>query len=185
MRADARAVEARLEPAFAEAFGRPIDIIVRDGAAWPALMAGNPFPEAAALEPARVAVRVMRAPLPDGAEAGLALYVGHGERVAVAGGDLWVHLPEGFAPSRVPGAITPKRMGSRDLPQLEHGAKDRRGAAGGLSCAGPVGALGTTNERAAWGAPASGSRKGSRSAGAGGRPPLRPPSGGSGLRPLS
>ena len=108
---DARAVEARLEPAFAEAFGRPIDIIVRDGAAWPALMAGNPFPAAAALEPARVAVRVMRAPLPDGAEAGLAPYVGHGERVAVAGGDLWVHLPEGFAPSRVPGAITPKRMG--------------------------------------------------------------------------
>jgi uncharacterized protein (DUF1697 family) len=109
--AGARAVEARLEPAFAAAFGRPIDIIVREGTEWPRLMAGNPFPEAAAREPARVAVRVMREPLPEGAEARLAAFVGAGERVAVAGGDLWVHLPEGFAPSRLPGAITPKRMG--------------------------------------------------------------------------
>jgi uncharacterized protein (DUF1697 family) len=109
--ADARAVEARLEPAFAEAFGKRIDVIVREAAAWPALMAACPFPEAAAREPARVAVRVMREPLPDGAEARLAGFVGAGERVAVAGGDLWVHLPAGFAPSRLPGAITPRRMG--------------------------------------------------------------------------
>ena len=108
---DARALEARLEPAFAARFGRAIDVIVRDGAAWPALMAGNPFATAAEAEPARVAVRVMRAPLPAGAEARLASYLAPGERVAVAAGDLWVHLPAGFAPSRLPGAITPKRMG--------------------------------------------------------------------------
>ena len=107
----AREIEARLEPAFAAGFGRAIDIIVREGGDWPGLMAANPFPEAAAREPARVAVRVMREPLPDGAEARLAAFVGEGERVAVAGGDLWVHLPAGFAPSRLPGAITPKRMG--------------------------------------------------------------------------
>jgi uncharacterized protein (DUF1697 family) len=109
--ADARAVEARLEPAFAAAYGKGIDIIVREGAGWPALMAACPFPEAAAREPARVAVRVMREPLPEGAEGRLAGFVGPGERVAVAGGDLWVHLPAGFAPSRLPGAITPRRMG--------------------------------------------------------------------------
>ena len=43
---DAGAVEARLEPAFAAAFGRAVAIIVRDAAAWPALVRGNPFPEA-------------------------------------------------------------------------------------------------------------------------------------------
>jgi uncharacterized protein (DUF1697 family) len=106
---DTRAVEARLEPAFAVAFGKEISIIVRDAAAWPALMAGCPFPEG---DPARVAVRVMREPLPAGAEERLAGYLAPGERVAVVGGDLWVHLPDGFAPSRVPGAVTPKRFGA-------------------------------------------------------------------------
>lgn len=106
--ADARGVEALLEPAFAAAFGREISIIVRDAALWPALVAGCPFPEG---DPARVAVRVMREPLPDGAEERLARYLAPGERVAVVGGDLWMHLPDGFAPSRVPGAITPKRFG--------------------------------------------------------------------------
>ena len=61
--ADARAIEARLEPGFAAAFGKPVPIIVRDAADWPRLMRGNPFAEAAARDPARVAVRIMRAPL--------------------------------------------------------------------------------------------------------------------------
>ena len=39
---DARELEARIEPAFAARFGRPIDIIVRAGAAWEALPSGIP-----------------------------------------------------------------------------------------------------------------------------------------------
>ncbi|HRO11347.1 DUF1697 domain-containing protein [Amaricoccus sp.] len=108
---DARAIEARLEPAFAERFGRAVSIIVRDGTGWPRLMAANPFPEAAEREPARVAVRVMRTPADAAAVARLSPYLAPGERLAVAGGDLWVHLPDGFAPSRLPGAITPRREG--------------------------------------------------------------------------
>lgn len=108
---DARAVEAKLEPAFAAAFGKPIDIIVRDGAAWPALMRGNPFPEASEREPARVAVRVMRAPAPEEVATRLARYLAAGEAVAVVGGDLWVSLPSGISASRVSGAITPARAG--------------------------------------------------------------------------
>jgi uncharacterized protein (DUF1697 family) len=107
----AREVEARLEPAFAERFGKAIDVIVREGGDWPRLMAGNPFPGASKREPARVAVRVMREPAGDEAVARLTPYLGAGERLAVSGGDLWVHLPHGFQPSRLPGAITPKREG--------------------------------------------------------------------------
>jgi uncharacterized protein (DUF1697 family) len=109
--ADARAVEAALEPAFAARLGRPVDIIVRAGDRWPALMRGNPFPEAAAREPARVAVRVMRAPV--GAEVAkrLAPYRAGDERLAVVEGDLWVHLPHGTAGSRLAAAITPARAG--------------------------------------------------------------------------
>jgi uncharacterized protein (DUF1697 family) len=109
--ADAREVEARLEPAFAAAMGREIDIIVREAAGWPALMAGNPFPEAAGMEPSRVSVRVMRMPADPAAEARLARYLSEGERLALVGGDLWVHLPQGIGTSRLAGAITPRREG--------------------------------------------------------------------------
>lgn len=108
---DARAVEARLEPAFADAFGRAVPIIVRAGADWPALVAGNPFPEASERTPSRVSVRVMRAPA--GAEVAerLAPYRAGGEAVAVVGGDLWLHLPDGVAASRLAAAVTPARAG--------------------------------------------------------------------------
>ena len=108
---EARAIEARLEPAFAARLGKAIDIIVRPGADWPRLMAGNPFPEASEREPSRVAVRVMREPVDAGLVARLERYRGEGEGVAVVGGDLWVHLPHGIAASRLSGAITPARAG--------------------------------------------------------------------------
>ena len=107
----AREVEARLEPAFAATFGKAIDIIVRDGAEWGRLMRGNPFPEASEREPARVAVRVMRAPVDVGLAARLEPYRAEGEAVAVVHGDLWVHLPHGVAGSRLSAAITPARAG--------------------------------------------------------------------------
>ena len=108
---EARALEARLERAFAARFGRHVDIIIRDAAAWPRLMAGNPFPEASEREPARVAVRVMRAPAGADVAARLAPYCAVGERIAVVDGDLWVHLPNGIGASRLSGAITPARAG--------------------------------------------------------------------------
>jgi uncharacterized protein (DUF1697 family) len=108
---DAGAVEARLEPAFAAAFGRAVAIIVRDAAAWPALVRGNPFPEASEREPARVAVRVMRTPAEAAVAERLETCRAEDERLAIVGGDLWVYLPHGVASSRLAGAITPKRAG--------------------------------------------------------------------------
>jgi uncharacterized protein (DUF1697 family) len=109
--ADARAVEARLEPAFAERFGRAIEIIVRDGAAWDRLVRGNPFPEEAERMPSRVSARVMREPVDDGLVGRLEPYRAEGEKVAVVGGDLWVFLPDGVAGSRLASAMTPARTG--------------------------------------------------------------------------
>lgn len=109
--ADARAVEARLEPAFAKRFGRQIDVIVRAGDDWPALMAANPFPEASGREPSRVAVRVMRSPVGQAVADRLEPYRAAGEGLAVAGGDLWLHLPDGVSGSRLASAVTPARAG--------------------------------------------------------------------------
>jgi uncharacterized protein (DUF1697 family) len=108
---DERAVEARLEPAFAARLGRPIDIIVRAGDRWPALMRGNPFPDAAEREPSRVAVRIMRDPAGPEVTERLAPYRGEGEGLALVDGDIWVHLPNGSAGSRLASAITPDRAG--------------------------------------------------------------------------
>jgi uncharacterized protein (DUF1697 family) len=108
---DARAIELRLEPAFAEAFGRTVPIIVRAAADWPALVAANPFPEASEHEPARVSVRVMRAPADAAVAERLAPYRTGAERLAIVDGDLWVHLPDGVAGSRLATAVTPKRAG--------------------------------------------------------------------------
>jgi uncharacterized protein (DUF1697 family) len=108
---DADAVEAVLEPAFAARFGKPIEIIVRDAAAWPRLMQANPFAEAAARQPSRVAVRVMRAPVGRDLLARVEPYRAEGEAIEVVDGDIWVYLPHGVARSRLPGVLTPARAG--------------------------------------------------------------------------
>lgn len=108
---DPRAVEATLEPAFAERFGRAIDIIARPGADWPALLAANPFPEAAEADPSRVAVRVMRSAADVETLARLEPRRAGRERLAIVGGDIWVYLPDGTAGSRLASAITPARAG--------------------------------------------------------------------------
>jgi uncharacterized protein (DUF1697 family) len=109
--ADPRAVEARLEPAFAARFGRHVDIIVRPGAEWRQLLAGNPFVEASAQEPARVVARVMRDAVGPAVAAALEPYRAPGERIAVVDGDLWLHFPHGQGTSRLASAITPARAG--------------------------------------------------------------------------
>lgn len=108
---DPREVEARLEPAFAARFGKAIPIIVRPADRWPGLVAGNPFAEAAARMPSRVVVRVMREPLPEGAEAAFERYRAPGEALKVVEGDLWGVFPDGQGSSKLVAALTPARTG--------------------------------------------------------------------------
>lgn len=105
------ALEARLEAAFADRFGRRVDILVRDAPAWRRLVAANPFAAAAEAAPASVHVRVMRDPLPAEAAAALARFAVGGERAAVAAGDLWLHLPHGAGRSKLGAAATTRRLG--------------------------------------------------------------------------
>lgn len=108
---DARALEARLEPAFAARFDKHIDIVVRSASAWRRLAAGNPYLEAAEAAPASVHVRVMRAPLAASIVDDLERYRSGREAIAVVDGDLWLHFPHGFGGSRLGAALTPRRAG--------------------------------------------------------------------------
>lgn len=109
---DPRGVEARLEPAVAARFGRRIDVIVRPARDWPRLLDGNPFREPAEATPATVHARVQRVPLRNGVPAELERFRAEGERMAVVGGDLWLHLPHGAGRSRLAAAVTPHRAGA-------------------------------------------------------------------------
>ena len=105
------ALEGRLESAFAARFGRHVDIIMRRAEDWRLLVAANPFPDEAESGADSVHVRVMRHPLPADTLARLASYLTKGERVAVIGGDLWMHFPGKPSESRLLPLLTPKRTG--------------------------------------------------------------------------
>lgn len=104
-------LEQRLETAFEKTFGRHVDIIVRDSEDWLKLAAGNPFPVEAAETGDQVAVRVMRKPVPMDAVAALQAYAAADEKVASAGGDIWVVFSRERPSSRLLAAMNHKRMG--------------------------------------------------------------------------
>lgn len=104
-------LEDKLETAFAQRFGRHIDTIVTTAAQWRRLAAANPFPEEAARDGTRVAVRVMRKPLDETALAVLTPYATQGERLKLANGHLWIHFAQDPARSRLAAQLTIKRLG--------------------------------------------------------------------------
>lgn len=106
-----RALENQLEAAFPQAFGRHVDIIVRDAAGWPAFAAGNPFPEESAEAADQVAVRVMRQQVPDAAIESLKPYAAPDEKIALVNGDIWIVFSRERPNSRLLSVVGHKRLG--------------------------------------------------------------------------
>lgn len=105
-------VEAALEAGFAARFGKSVDIILRDAEGWQRLAAGNPFPEAAARDGARVHVRVMRHPAAESDLARLLAYASGGEELRIVDGDLWLHFADRLpSEGKLLGQLTAKRSG--------------------------------------------------------------------------
>ena len=102
-------LEQDLEAAFNTRFGKHVAIIVRNADAWRRLLRANPFRAEATADPQSVAVRVMRSPIPKGGESALTRYVSD-ERIAVAGGDLWIHFTGDPARSRLLSALGAGRL---------------------------------------------------------------------------
>jgi uncharacterized protein (DUF1697 family) len=98
--------EQRLEAAYAERFGRHVDIIVRDAPHWLGTVANNPFGDGS-----EVMVRVQRDPLPPEILARLEPYRAAGDCMAVVGGDLWVRFAGPPNESRLLRALTKPRLG--------------------------------------------------------------------------
>jgi uncharacterized protein (DUF1697 family) len=108
---DPRAIEKTFEPAFAGAFGRHIDFIVREGARWEKLVAANPFPEQSKSDGSHVAVRVMREPIAEEAQKLIEDRASDAEIVRVIDGDPWTYFGDGIGRSKLAGVMTSRRIG--------------------------------------------------------------------------
>lgn len=100
-------VEAKLETGFAAAFGKHIDIIVRDADTWLKLADGNPFLEGIGSE---VIIRVMRRPLEPQVLDVLRKYR-QNERMAIVDGDLWIDFGLKASDTKLLPALTTQRLG--------------------------------------------------------------------------
>lgn len=108
---DPRAIEKTFEPAFAKAFGRHIDFIVRESERWEKLAVVNPFAEQSKTDGSHVAVRVMREPIMAEAQKLIEERASPAEIVRVIDGDPWIYFGDGIAQSRLAGVLTSKRAG--------------------------------------------------------------------------
>jgi uncharacterized protein (DUF1697 family) len=104
-------VEKALEQAFAEDFGKPVDVIARTAEDWLALADGNPFRAASDAEAQNIVVRVMRAPLADDIPSTLQRRSNGSEQIRLVNGDLWIHFPGKPSESKLLSALTTKRLG--------------------------------------------------------------------------
>jgi uncharacterized protein (DUF1697 family) len=105
------AIATALEGALADA-GLRTDVLVRDGAELAAVLAANPWPEAAADHPSHLTVTFLREPLPAGVlERLLALHQGP-ERLHAAGRHLLIDYGgrEGMRESKLAGAMARARF---------------------------------------------------------------------------
>jgi uncharacterized protein (DUF1697 family) len=106
------AIEARLEAAFAEAFGFHIDTVVRTAEQWSQYAGAVGFPDAASARPNLLHLALARRPLAAGAEALLTPRCTANERFALLGDALWIDFPDGVARSKLTPAVLDRAAGS-------------------------------------------------------------------------
>jgi uncharacterized protein (DUF1697 family) len=104
-------LEIRLEAAVQAAFGFTSAVFVRSAAQVRALVAANPFPEAAREDPAHLVAMVMRAtPEAAAVDALRATIVGR-EQVEVRGSTVYAWYPDAIGPSKLTSSLIERRLG--------------------------------------------------------------------------
>lgn len=117
----ARKVQATLEAALADYSGKPVGVLVRTPAEMAAVLADNPFPDAA---PNRtVAIFLDHAPSPDALDT---ISGAQGEQLALGTREIYVHYGSGMADSklRIPAAKTGTARNINTVSKLVDLARD-------------------------------------------------------------
>lgn len=107
----AAALEKKLEAEAGRRFGMPIAFMLRTQAEWDALIAANPFPEAAKSDPARFVYMALKAAPAAAAIASLHDGYRGPETIHVAGRDAYFIYPDGQGKSRLTNALIERRLG--------------------------------------------------------------------------
>lgn len=105
------ALETKLEVQAQRRFGMPIAFMLRTAAEWDAIIAHNPFPDAAKRDPAHLLLMALKAA--PTAAAVKALRDGHKgpETIEVIGRDAYLIYPEGVGRSKLTNALIERRLG--------------------------------------------------------------------------
>jgi uncharacterized protein (DUF1697 family) len=111
-RAENADIETRAEAALRERIGLKVEVVVRDPAAWQAMIAANPFPEVAETDPPPLdPVDLNTRPAPD-AEAAMAAIPGR-EQARLIGREAIIWYPDGQADTKLAGAALDRALGAR------------------------------------------------------------------------
>jgi uncharacterized protein (DUF1697 family) len=105
-------LEADLERAIAGRFGLNIAVMVRAAAAWPAYVAGNPFPGPSQEAPNLVMLALSKAPPAPDAVAKLRERAAAGEQIDRVGDALWIYFAGGSGRSKLSPALLDRLVGS-------------------------------------------------------------------------
>jgi uncharacterized protein (DUF1697 family) len=91
-------------------FGHTIDIVVRSAAEWSALIAANPFPDAARVDPSHLVVLCCTHAPTGPAVARLAAAIAGREQVRANGADIYLTYPDGIGESRLTNAVIERHL---------------------------------------------------------------------------
>lgn len=108
---------ASLEPLLEEAVRSRLrvdtDFFVRSDQDWKAVLAGNPFDQEAARDPAHLLVMFLKAAPPASAVEALRQAIKGRERVEVVGRQAYFVYPDGIGRSRLTSAVIESKLGTR------------------------------------------------------------------------
>jgi uncharacterized protein (DUF1697 family) len=105
------ALEKTLEKEAQRRFGFDIAFMLRTAAEWDAIVAGNPFPEAAKNDPAHLVVMALKAAPTAAAITALRDGYKGPETIHVAGRNAYMIYPEGIGTSKLTNALIERRLG--------------------------------------------------------------------------
>jgi uncharacterized protein (DUF1697 family) len=106
-------LEARLEAAAAKHLHLETDFHVRTVDEWKAIVAGNPFPDAARNDPSHLLVLCLKGATDRTAEAALQRAIVGREVVRTNGREAYLVFPDGIGTSRLTTAVIERHLGTR------------------------------------------------------------------------
>lgn len=109
----APALETLLEAEAEKRMGLTTEFFVRDLEAWDAIVAANPFPEAAEHDPSHLVVMPLRAAPEEPAIAALRAAIKGRETVSIVGREAYIVYPDGIGRSKLTSRVIESKLRTR------------------------------------------------------------------------